>query len=78
MPVGVLGWLSNFACGQAAQQVIMQVCISTHSGVICERLPTADENLLFIRGTFTRQGASVKGIRALFGLLPSGWLRVEG
>src|ERR1035441_9847965 len=33
------------------EQVIIQVCISPHFGVISERLPIADENLLFIRGT---------------------------
>src|ERR1035441_7449923 len=33
------------------EQVIIQVCISPHFGVISERLPIADENLLFIGGT---------------------------
>jgi hypothetical protein len=35
------------------QQVIIQVWISTHFGVLSEQLPVADENLLFIKATFT-------------------------
>jgi hypothetical protein len=33
--------------------VIIQVWISTHFGVLSEQLPVADENLLFIKATFT-------------------------
>ncbi len=47
---------------QFAEQVIIQVWISTRFGVISERLAIADENLLFIGGTFTRRQSSVKGI----------------
>jgi hypothetical protein len=36
----------------AAQQVIIQVCISTRFGVLSEQLPVADENSLFIKATF--------------------------
>jgi hypothetical protein len=57
--------------------VIIQVWISTHFGVISERLLVADEKNLFIRCTFARRRVSVKGIRALFDLLASGWLRAE-
>ena len=35
--------------------MIIQVWISTHFGVISERLPVADEELLCIRGIFTRR-----------------------
>jgi hypothetical protein len=35
------------------EQVIIQVWISTHFGVLSKRLPGADENLLFIEATFT-------------------------
>jgi hypothetical protein len=35
------------------QQVIMQVWISTHFGVLSEQLLVADEHLLFIKATFT-------------------------
>jgi hypothetical protein len=38
---------------QLAQQVIIQVWISTHFGVLSEQLPDADENSLFIKPTFT-------------------------
>jgi hypothetical protein len=48
--------------------VIIQVWITSLFGVISERLPIADENLLFIGGNFTRRQVSVKGILALFGL----------
>jgi hypothetical protein len=35
------------------EQVIIQVWISTHSGVLSEQLPVADEKSLFIKATFT-------------------------
>jgi hypothetical protein len=38
---------------RCAEQVIMQTWISTHFGVLSEQLPVADENLLFIKATFT-------------------------
>ncbi len=38
---------------QLAQQVIIQVLISTHFGVLSERLPVADEKLPYIKATFT-------------------------
>jgi hypothetical protein len=38
---------------EGAEQVIMQVWISTHFGVLSEQLPVADANLLFIKATFT-------------------------
>jgi hypothetical protein len=47
----------------------MQTWITSLLGVISERFPNADEKLLFIRGMFIRRRVSVKGIRALFGLL---------
>jgi hypothetical protein len=34
-------------------EVILQVWISTHFGVLSEQLPVADENPLFITDTFT-------------------------
>jgi len=37
----------------SAQQVIKQVWISTHFGVLSEQLPVADENILFIKTTVT-------------------------
>jgi hypothetical protein len=37
----------------AAEQVIIQVWIFTHFGVLSEQLPVADENILFIKATFT-------------------------
>jgi hypothetical protein len=37
----------------SAQQVVIQVWISTHFGVLSEQLPVADENFLFIEATFT-------------------------
>jgi len=52
--------------------VIIQVWITSLLGVISERLLVADENILFIRGTFARRWGSVKGIRAIFSLLASG------
>jgi hypothetical protein len=36
-----------------AQQVIIQIWISTHFGVLSEQLPVADEKLPFIKATFT-------------------------
>jgi hypothetical protein len=56
--------------------MIIQVWITSRLGVIAERLLVADENLLFIRGTFTRRRISVKGIRAPFGLLASSCQRL--
>jgi hypothetical protein len=53
------------------QQVIMQLCLSPHFGVIGERLLTADETFPFIGSIFTRRRVSVKGIRALFVWLAS-------
>ena len=38
---------------QVGEQVIIQVWISTHFGVLSEQLPDADENSLFIKATFT-------------------------
>jgi hypothetical protein len=35
------------------EQVIIQVWISTHFGVLSEQLPVADEKFLFIKPTFT-------------------------
>ena len=55
--------------GHSAEQVIIQVWITSLLGVIPERLLVADENILFIRGTFARRWGSVKGIRAIFSLL---------
>ena len=36
-----------------AEQVIIQVWISTHFGVLSEQLPVAEENSRFIKATFT-------------------------
>jgi hypothetical protein len=47
----------------------MKVWMTSLLGAISGRSPIADENLLFIRGIFTRRRASVKEIRALFSLL---------
>jgi hypothetical protein len=38
---------------RSCAEVIMQVWISTHFGVLSEQLPVADENSLFIKATFT-------------------------
>ena len=48
-------------CFYAAEQVIIQVWISTHFGVISERLPITDENLLFIGGNFYPTAGLCKG-----------------
>jgi len=64
----------------------MQTWITSLLGVISGQFPIADEKLLFIRGIFIRRRASVKGIRAPFGLLAyrrlsqagGRWLRDEG
>ena len=61
-----------------AQQVIIQVWISTHFGVLSEQLPVPDENILFIRGIVTRSRVCVKGNRAFFGLLASRGLPQAG
>ena len=47
----------------------MQTCITSLFGVTFGRFPIADEELLFIKGIFIRRRVSVKGIRALLGLL---------
>jgi hypothetical protein len=39
--------------GFHAEQVITQVWISSHFGVLSEQLPVADANLLFMKATFT-------------------------
>jgi hypothetical protein len=39
--------------GSPIVQVIIQVGISTHLGVLSEQFLIADENSLFIKGTFT-------------------------
>ena len=52
--------------GCRGEQVIIQVWISTHFGVLSEQLPVADEKWLFIRGNFVPGRAGVKAIRALF------------
>jgi hypothetical protein len=64
----------------------MQVWITCLLGAISGRFPIADERLLFIRGIFSRRRVSVKGIRALYGLVAyrqlaqagGRWLRDEG
>jgi hypothetical protein len=64
----------------------MQTWITSLLGVIAGRFPIADEKHVFIRGIFSRRRVSVKGIRALFGLLAyrrlaqvgGRWLRDEG
>jgi hypothetical protein len=44
----------TYVCGYA-EQVIIQVWISTHFGVISERLPVAEATLPFIDNSFTQR-----------------------
>src|SRR5258708_17445127 len=56
----------------SGQQVIMQVWISTHFGVISERPPTANEEISFIHPTITPLHHFCKTISSSFySLLPS-------
>jgi hypothetical protein len=48
---GAFEWFCHGRTG--VEQVIIQVWISTHFGVLSEQLPGADEHLLFIKATFT-------------------------
>jgi hypothetical protein len=50
----------NVNARTAAEQVIIQVWISSHFGVISKRLPAADESFGFIKAIFTPPAASVK------------------
>jgi hypothetical protein len=49
-----------------AEQVIIQVCVSPHFGVICERLLTADETIPFIACTFARRRLCCKAYSRVF------------
>ena len=61
-----------------AQQVSIQVCISPHFGVIYERLPSANENVLFIKDTLTqcRNPCKAKRAERLHGRSPRHPLRL--
>jgi hypothetical protein len=61
--IGVMWWLwiVHFPRQMSLiEQVIMQVLISTHFGVLSEQLPVAGEHLLFIKATFTPAPAPCK------------------
>ena len=60
-----------------AQQVIRQVCLSPHFGMIGQRLPAANESGCFIEAISTALGFGCKGLfLRVFGLPPLATYRI--